>query len=863
MTRAARRTRRVRLTVATACALVVVALAVLAGAASADKTDLTTHDAHSYVSPANDIATTEVPFVSPTTRDLLTAKNTGDKGDTKGEEAKAEKKEKKEKAPKTDTDADIAVVDDNASPILAPTESPEPSAIGIEYGTEYDAEYVTAYDTSPAAAPAPSEDEDEYAMDTTAETALAPAPSDVDIVNEQPAPTPVESVTPIAPAAAPAAAPATAPAAAPATAPVIAPTAAPVAATAAAPAAAFADAPAPSGDGNDYAVEPFAEPADAPALSGEYEVEPFTESADAPAPSGDGNDYAVEPFTESADAPAPSGDGDDYVVESFAESAAAPAPSDDGYKYEPATASAPYDDTTDTVVAAQGTVAYAEARMYAADLSRDVLLDDLSDGNTKAQVKLFADAAIAGVNVTKCSMALTATCEAKACDLAFATMGLNASLGACNVTVTSVRRHLLIVSLTYNVDVYISPLETDASDMDEALTSLAASGIDATTTETDPVEDLHQILPAIDETNLESFVTDAAIAVSATRTIERDQRARVYYPHPPPPSESVTSIEVTADAPAPSDYGTSSDYDVVSPAPAPADDENDQVLTVAGPAAAPAAAPAASTVPASELTAHAVEKTKKAKLSRDALLNDLNDNNVKKQVTLFANAATAGVKITKVAMEVTATSTDAACALAFHIMKFNASLGACNVTVVSVRRRLLIASFNYDVDVFVSPVTANATEIASAMESLAAAGVDATTTETDPITQLSEVPGIDTTQLETFVTDAAVAAAASFAAAEAQVSIDQATETSAPPPATSAPTDERAPVTEIETDVPQDDTNIDADSVSQKKSSPDADYAPEGETSAKPVSDAKKTSSTASLCFAPIAAVLRMVFDCF
>ena len=835
MTRAARRTRRVRLTVATACALVVVALAVLAGAARADKTDLTTHDAHSYVSPANDIATTEVPFVSPTTRDLLTAKNTGDKGDTKGEEAKAEKKEKKEKAPKTDTDADIAVVDDNASPILAPTESPEPSAIGIEYGTEYDAEYDTAYDTSPAAAPAPSEDEDEYAMYTTAETALAPAPSDVDIVNEQPAPTPDESVTPIAPAAAPAAAPATAP--------VIAPTAAPVAATAAAPAAAFADAPAPSGDGNDYAVEPFAEPANAPALSGEYEVEPFTESADAPAPSGD---------------------GDDYVVESFAESAAAPAPSDDGYKYEPATASAPYDDTTDTVVAAQGTVAYAEARMYAADLSRDVLLDDLSDGNTKAQVKLFADAAIAGVNVTKCSMALTATCEAKACDLAFATMGLNASLGACNVTVTSVRRHLLIVSLTYNVDVYISPLETDASDMDEALTSLAASGIDATTTETDPVEDLHQILPAIDETNLESFVTDAAIAVSATRTIERDQRARVYYPHPPPPSEPVTPIEVTADAPAPSDYGTSSDYDVVSPAPAPADDENDQVLTVAGPAAAPAAAPAASTVPANELTAHAVEKTKKAKLSRDALLNDLNDNNVKKQVTLFANAATAGVKITKVAMEVTATSTDAACALAFHIMKFNASLGACNVTVVSVRRRLLIASFNYDVDVFVSPVTANAAEIASAMESLAAAGVDATTTETDPITQLSEVPGIDTTQLETFVTDAAVAAAASFAAAEAQqVSIDQATETSAPPPATSAPTDEHAPVTEIETDVPQDDTNIDADSVSQKKSSPDADYAPEGETSAKPVSDAKKTSSTASLCFAPIAAVLRMVFDCF
>ena len=839
MTRAARRTRRVRLTVATACALVVVALAVLAGAARADKTDLTTHDAHSYVSPANDIATTEVPFVSPTTRDLLTAKNTGDKGDTKGEEAKAEKKEKKEKAPKTDTDADIAVVDDNASPILAPTESPEPSAIGIEYGTEYDAEYDTAYDTSPAAAPAPSEDEDEYAMYTTAETALAPAPSDVDIVNEQPAPTPDESVTPIAPAAAPA----TAPAAAPATAPVIAPTAAPVAATAAAPAAAFADAPAPSGDGNDYAVEPFAEPANAPALSGEYEVEPFTESADAPAPSGDGNDYAVEPFAEPADAPAPS---------------------DDGYKYEPATASAPYDDTTDIVVAAQGTVAYAEAKMYAADLSRDVLLDDLSDGNTKAQVKLFADAAIAGVNVTKCSMALTATCEAKACDLAFATMGLNASLGACNVTVTSVRRHLLIVSLTYNVDVYISPLETDASDMDEALTSLAASGIDATTTETDPVEDLHQILPAIDETNLESFVTDAAIAVSATRTIERDQRARVYYPHPPPPSEPVTPIEVTADAPAPSDYGTSSDYDVVSPAPAPADDENDQVLTVAGPAAAPAAAPAASTVPASELTAYAVEKTKKAKLSRDALLNDLNDNNVKKQVTLFANAATAGVKITKVAMEVTATSTDAACALAFHIMKFNASLGACNVTVVSVRRRLLIASFNYDVDVFVSPVTANATEIASAMESLAAAGVDATTTETDPITQLSEVPGIDTTQLETFVTDAAVAAAASFAAAEAQqVSIDQATETSAPPPATSAPTDEHAPVTEIETDVPQHDTNIDADSVSQKKSSPDADYAPEGETSAKPVSDAKKTSSTASLCFAPIAAVLRMVFDCF
>jgi CHASE2 domain-containing sensor protein len=80
-------------------------------------------------------------------------------------------------------------------------------------------------------------------------------------------------------------------------------------------------------------------------------------------------------------------------------------------------------------------VAAAEAKTEQAEVSRDALLADNSDKKTKA--KLLADAAIAGVKVTKVAMALTADTEVAACMQAFSKLKLDASLGACDVAIAS------------------------------------------------------------------------------------------------------------------------------------------------------------------------------------------------------------------------------------------------------------------------------------------------------------------------------------------------------------------------------------------------------------------------------------------
>jgi len=80
-------------------------------------------------------------------------------------------------------------------------------------------------------------------------------------------------------------------------------------------------------------------------------------------------------------------------------------------------------------------VAAAEAKTEQEEVSRDALLADISDKKTTA--KLLADAAIAGVKVTKVAMALTADTEVAACMQAFSKLKLDASLGACDVAIAS------------------------------------------------------------------------------------------------------------------------------------------------------------------------------------------------------------------------------------------------------------------------------------------------------------------------------------------------------------------------------------------------------------------------------------------
>jgi hypothetical protein len=168
------------------------------------------------------------------------------------------------------------------------------------------------------------------------------------------------------------------------------------------------------------------------------------------------------------------------------------------------------------------------------------------------------------------------------------------------------------------------------------------------------------------------------------------------------------------------------------------------------------------------MIANAEAKTEQAEVSRDALLADIGDEKTKAKAKLLADAAIAGVKVKKVAMALTAESEDVACAQVFSKMQLDANLGACDAAVSTSRRRRLVANTAYDVTVFVSPVTVNETALAAALVSLAAEGVTATSTDTDPTEELRAIPGIDESSLESFAADSADAAEATSAAREAE-----------------------------------------------------------------------------------------------
>jgi hypothetical protein len=194
-------------------------------------------------------------------------------------------------------------------------------------------------------------------------------------------------------------------------------------------------------------------------------------------------------------------------------------------------------------------IANAEAKTEQAEVSRDALLADIGDEKTKAKAKLLADAAIAGVKVKKVAMALTAESEDAACEQAFSKMQLDASLSACDAAVSTSRRRRLVANTAYDVTVFVSPVTVDETALAAALVSLAAEGVTATSTETDPTEELRAI-PGIDASNLETFAADAA---EATEAISAAREAETTWVPPPPiptspfPPISLPPVLVTQD----------------------------------------------------------------------------------------------------------------------------------------------------------------------------------------------------------------------------------------------------------------------------------------------------------------------------
>ena len=177
-----------------------------------------------------------------------------------------------------------------------------------------------------------------------------------------------------------------------------------------------------------------------------------------------------------------------------------------------------------------GLVADAAAKTSAAEASRDALLEGIGDEKTKAKAKLLADAAIAGVKVKKLAMALTAESEEDACEQAFSRMKLDVSLGACDAA-TARRRRRLVATASYDVTVMVSPVTVDETTLAAVLSNLAAEGIAATETDTDPAEALRAI-PGVDSTLVESFAADAADAAAASSAAEAAASAS---PPPSPP----------------------------------------------------------------------------------------------------------------------------------------------------------------------------------------------------------------------------------------------------------------------------------------------------------------------------------------
>ena len=177
--------------------------------------------------------------------------------------------------------------------------------------------------------------------------------------------------------------------------------------------------------------------------------------------------------------------------------------------------------------------AAAEEKTAVAVESRDALLAAITDETLKAKAKLFADAAIAGVNVKKVKVALPAASEDAACSQAFTKMKLAPGDGLlCDVAVSSRRR---LAQSTYDVTVFVSPVVVDDATFNAAVASLEAVDIVVTKTEVNPTTELRNI-PGVNSALLASFEEDAEEAAEATTALNAHLATVTPHPPPSPPS---------------------------------------------------------------------------------------------------------------------------------------------------------------------------------------------------------------------------------------------------------------------------------------------------------------------------------------
>ena len=166
------------------------------------------------------------------------------------------------------------------------------------------------------------------------------------------------------------------------------------------------------------------------------------------------------------------------------------------------------------------------------------------------------------------------------------------------------------------------------------------------------------------------------------------------------------------------------------------------------PSSSPSAAPSAQ------------DKKAAAEKTRDAILGDIKDARLKKKAKLLADAAIAGVKVQRLTAKLTAADEDTACSTAFTKAGMSSSDGACVATVASSGKRRRLSATAYDVELMFSSSTVSDDALtAAAPNELKANGVEGVTSQAsvDPIAELKTVPGVDTSKLQTFETEAAAA----------------------------------------------------------------------------------------------------------
>ena len=165
--------------------------------------------------------------------------------------------------------------------------------------------------------------------------------------------------------------------------------------------------------------------------------------------------------------------------------------------------------------------------------------------------------------------------------------------------------------------------------------------------------------------------------------------------------------------------------------------------------------------PSSSSPNSAQDKKAAAEKTRDSILADITDARLKAKAKLLADAAIAGVKVQRLTAKLSAADEDTACSTAFAKAEMSASDGACVAKAASSGKRRLSAT-TYDVEIMFSSAVVSDDALTKATDALKANGVEGVTSQTsvDPIAELKVVPGIDTSKLQTFDTEAAAAAAA-------------------------------------------------------------------------------------------------------